>query len=157
MSKANHPLTRFVFTPRLDWWEAELLVPMWGGQLPVQIAAPATGPSDRQVETLRAILRHPGDLRGIVAEALLGLYRDEWGDVTRSLVQAPELRSADEVWTAMSRFALYIPAFESAAGGVVFEVHMESHWDVDHGLCVLIQDWSVVRVAGQTDCRGDRL
>ena len=157
MSSAHDPLTRFIFTPGLDWWEAELPVPLWGGQLPIQIAAPATGPSPRQVETLRAILGYPGDLRGTVAEALLALYRDEWGGVTPSLGQAPELRSADEVWAAMSQFALYIPAFKSAAGGVVFEVHMETKWDVDHGLCVLIRDWAVVRVAGQTDCRGDEV
>ena len=119
MSSAHDPLTRFIFTPGLDWWEAELPVPLWGGQLPVQIAASATGPSARQVETLRAILGYPRDLRGTVGEALLALYRDEWGGVTPSLGQAPELRSADEVWAAMSQFALYIPAFKSAAGGVV--------------------------------------
>jgi hypothetical protein len=110
MSGADDTLTRFVFTPGLDWWETKLSVPLWGGQrLPVQIAAPASGPSARQVETLRAILGYSTDLRGTVGEALLALYRDEWGSVTPSLGQAPELRSADLVWAAMSQFAIYTP------------------------------------------------
>jgi hypothetical protein len=54
----------------------------------------------------------------------------------------------------MSSVSLYIPAFRSEVGPVAFEVHLESQWDQDHGLCVLIRDWAVVRVAGQTDCQG---
>ena len=154
MSSADDPLAPFVFNPALGWWEAELPVPLWGGRLPVLLDAPAAGPSARQVATLRAVLAYPQSLRGPVGEALLAHYRDEWGCVTPSLGPAPPLRSADEVWEAMSAFTLYIPAFRSEVGGVAFEVHMDSRWDEDHGLCVLIRDWAVVRVAGQTDCHG---
>jgi len=31
---------------------------------------------------------------------------------------------------------------------------MDSKWDGDHGLCVLIRDWAVAHVAGQMDCTG---
>src|SRR5262249_3694248 len=111
--------------PALGWWEAELPVPLWGGQLPVLLDAPAAGPSARQVATLRAVLAYPESLRGPIAEALLAHYRDDWGCVTPSLGPAPLLRSADEVWPALSAFALYIPAFRSEVGGVAFEVHMD--------------------------------
>ncbi len=154
MSNTDDLLAPFVFDSALDWWEAELAVPLWGERLTVVLEAPAVGPSPRQVETLRAVLGYPESLRGPVAEALLAHYRDEWGGITPSLGRAPALQSADEVWAAMSGFALYIPAFRSMAETVAFEVHMDSRWDEDHGLCVLIQDWVVTRVAGQTDCHG---
>jgi hypothetical protein len=156
MSSIDNPLAAFVYDSALGWWEAELPVPLWGGQLPVRLDDPTgAGPSARQVETRQALLTYPDDLRPVVGEALLAHYRDEWGGVTPSLGRGPELRSADEVWPAMSSVALYIPAFRSATGGVVFEVHLDSRWDEDHGLCVLLRDWAVVRVAGQTDCRGE--
>jgi hypothetical protein len=151
---ADDPLADFTFEPIIDWWEAELHVPLWGDRLTVRIAAPAGGPSPRQVATLRAVLGHRGDLRGAVAEALLAYYRDEWGCCTPSLGDAPELPSAEEVWPNVSSIELFIPAFRSEAGGVAFEFHMDTRWDEDHGLCVLFRDWSAVRVAGQTDCRG---
>jgi hypothetical protein len=156
MSSADDPLAAFYYDSALGWWEAELPVPLWGGRLPVRLDDPTGGgASARQVQTLRAVLGYTGDLRPLVGQALLAHYRDAWGGVTPSLGRGPELHSADEVWPAMSEFALYIPAFRSAAGGVVFEVHMDSRWDEDHGLCVLLRDWAVVRVAGQTDCRGE--
>ena len=111
-------------------------------------------PSRRQVETLRAVLAYSGDLRGPVGEALLAHYRDEWGGVTPSLGEGPELQSADEAWAAASAVSLFIPAFRSEAGGPVFEFHLDTAWDEDHGLCVLVQEWAVVRVAGSTDCKG---
>jgi hypothetical protein len=154
MSSADDLLAPFVFEAALGLWEAELFVPLWGGRLPVWLDAPAAGPSARQVATLRAVLAYPESLRGPIAEALLAHYRDDWGCVTPSLGRAPALQSADEVWPAMSDFTLYIPAFRSEAGGAAFEVHMSSRWDEDHGLCVLLRDWAVVRVAGQMDCRG---
>jgi hypothetical protein len=154
MSSADDPLAPFGFDEALGWWEAELPVPLWGGRLPVLIDAPTAGPSARQVETLRAVFAYPQSLRRPIAEALLAHYRDDWGCVTPSLGRAPAPRSADEVWAAMSGFALYIPAFRSAVGPVAFEVHMDSRWDEDHGLCVLIRDWVVAHVAGQTYCRG---
>jgi len=154
MSSADDPLAPFVFDAALGWWEADLPVPLWGGQLSVLLDAPAAGPSARQVATLRAVLAYPESLRGPIGEALLAHYRDEWGCVTPSLGPAPTLQSADEVWAAMSGFALYIPAFRSEVGPVAFEVHMDSQWDEDHGLCVLIRDWAVARVAGQMDCHG---
>ena len=156
MSSVDNPLAAFVYDSLLGWWEAELPVPLWGGQLPVRLDdSTGAGPSVRQVETLRALLGYTGDLRPLVGEALLVHYRDEWGGVTPSLGRGPELRSADEVWSAMSAIALYIPVFRSATGGVAFEVHLDSQWDEDHGLCVLLRDWAVVRVAGQTDCHGE--
>jgi hypothetical protein len=154
MSSADDPLAQFVFDSGLDWWEAELPVPLWGGPLAVHLGASAAGPSARQVATLRAVLAYPNSLRGPIGEALLAHYRDHWGCITPSLGPAPALQSTDEVWPAMSDFALFIPAFRSEVGGVAFEVHMETQWDVDHGLCVLIRDWSVVHVAGQMDCHG---
>lgn len=154
MSEADNLLAGFRFTPGLDWWEAELFVPLWGDTLPVRLAAPAAGPSPRQVDTLRAVLDQPTSLRAAVGEALRAYYMDEWGCVTPSLGEAPPLHSADEVWPAMSGFAIFIPDFRSPAGPVAFEVHMDSRWDEDHGLCVLIRDWAVLRVDGQTDCRG---
>lgn len=154
MSRADDLLAGFAFDPRGDWWEAELTVPLWCSRLPVRIDAPITGPSARQRETLRAVLAYREPLRGPVGEALWAHYRDEWGGVTPSIGAAPELRSADEVWAAMSAVSLFIPAFRSAVGGLVFELHMDSQWDEDHGLCVLIRDWEVLRVAGQMDCRG---
>jgi hypothetical protein len=154
MTSTNNPLPAFAFDPMLGWWEAELHVPSWGGRLPVVIDAPATGPSPRQAETLRAILAHPGDLRGPVGAALLAHYRDDWGGVTPSLGPGPALRSADEAWAAMSAVTVYVPAFRSEAGEVAFEFHMDSRWDEDHGLCVLVRNWAVIRVAGQADCHG---
>ena len=154
MSSTEDLLTPFVFDAALGWWEAELPVPLWGSRLPVLLDGSAAGPSPRQVAALRAVLAYPESLRGPIGEALLAHYRDDWGCVTPSLGPAPTLQSADEVWAAMSGFALYIPAFRSEVGPVAFEVHMDSQWDEDHGLCVLIRDWAVARVAGQTDCHG---
>jgi len=154
MTTADSPLAAFAFDEMLGWWAAEFLVPLWGERLPVVIDAPAAGPSHRQVETLRAILAYPDDLRGPVGEALLAHYRDEWQGVTPSLGPGPELRSADEALAAMSAVTLYIPAYRSETGRVAFEFHMDSRWDEDHGLCVLVRDWAAVRVAGQTDCHG---
>ena len=150
-------LSAFTFEPGLSWWEAELPVPSWGGPLPVAIAAPAEGPSPRQVETLRAVLAHTGDLRPPLAEALLAFYRDEWGCCTPSLGDAPELHSADEVWPNVSSVSLFIPAFRSQTGPVAFEFHMDSRWDEDHGLCVLFRDWAVLRVGGGGDCHGENV
>jgi hypothetical protein len=155
MSSTEDLLDPFFYDEALDWWEAELLVPWWGSRLPVILDGSAAGPSPRQVATLQAVLAYPESLRGPIAEALLAHYRDTWGCVTPSLGRAPALSSADEVWTALSSFSLFIPEFRSELGGVVFEVHMESTWDEDHGLCVLFRDWAVVRVAGQTDCHGE--
>src|ERR1700731_3153708 len=105
MSSADDPLAPFVFDPALGWWEAELLVPLWAGWLPVLLDAPAAGPSARQVATLRAVLAYPESLRGPIGEALLAHYRDDWGCVAPSLGPVPTLGSADEVWAAMSDFA----------------------------------------------------
>lgn len=149
MTSADSPLAAFAFDEMLGWWEAELLVLLWGERLPARIDAPAAGPSPRQVETLRAVLAYPVDLRGRVGEALLAHYRDEWHGVTLSVGPGPELRSADEAWAAMSAVTLSIPAYRSDTDGVVFEFHMDSRWDEDHGLCVLVRDWIVFRVAGQ--------
>jgi len=146
-------LAPFYFDPALGWWEAEVPVPLWGDRLPGRFDAPAAGPSPRQVAALQAVLAYPQSLRGAIAEALAH-YRDDRGRVPPSLGPAPALRSADEVWAAVSGFGLHVPAFRSEVGGVAFEVHMDSRWDEDHGLCVLFRDWVVVRVAGQTDCPG---
>jgi len=154
MGDADDLLVGFSFEPGLDWWEADVFVPLWGDRLPVRIAAPASGPSPRQRDTLRSVLRHPANLRPAVGEALRAYYTDEWECVTPSLGPAPPLGSADDVWPAMSAFALFIPDFRSPSGPVVFEVHMDSRWDEDHGLCVLFRDWAVAGVEGQTDCRG---
>jgi hypothetical protein len=154
MSSTDDLLASFVFDTALGWWEAELLVPLWGSRLPVLLDGSAAGPAPRQIATLQAVLAYPESLRGPIGEALLAHYRDTWECVTPSLGRAPPLASAEEVWAAMSSFALYIPAFRSEVGGVVFEVHMDSQWDEDHGLCVLLRDWTVLRVAGQTDCHG---
>src|ERR1700733_9589339 len=116
MSSAADPLTLFVFDSALGWWEAELLVPLWGDRLPVMIEAPATGPATRQVATLRAVLARSESLRGPIGVALLVHYRDDWGCVAPSLGPAPALHSADEVWPAMSGFGIYIPAFRSEGG-----------------------------------------
>jgi hypothetical protein len=157
MTNSNNPLAAFRFNPVLGWWAAEWPVLCWGETLPVQIDAPASGPAPRQVETLNAILKHKEDLRGPVGAALLSHYLQEWGNVTPSLGTGPELQSPEEVWTAMSAVALFIPAFRSATGGVVFEFHLDTIWDEDHGLCVLVRDWQIVRVTGQMDCRGAEL
>jgi hypothetical protein len=154
MSGTDDPLASFVFEPGLGWWQAHVAVPLWGGTLPISIDAPASGPSPRQAATLRAVLAYPRSLREAVGQALLSHYNDEWGCCTPSLGDAPPLASVNEVWPAMSAVGLHIPAFRSEAGEAAFEFHMDSEWDEDHGLCVLIRDWAVIRVAGQTDCRG---
>ena len=56
MSGADNPLASFAFTAGLDWWQAELPVPLWGGPIEVVLDAPSAGPSPRQVATLRAVL-----------------------------------------------------------------------------------------------------
>jgi len=155
MSSTTDPLAPFIFDPIMGWWQAELPVPFWGGSLPVSIDAPAAGPSPRQLATLRAVLAYTGSLREPVEEALLAHYNDERGCCTPLLGDAPPLGSADEVWPAMSGFGLHVPAFRSGAGPVAFELHMESTWDEEHGLGLLIRDWEVVSVAGQTDCQGE--
>jgi hypothetical protein len=154
MGEGDQLLAGFLFEQGLDWWEAELFVPLWGDRLPVRIAAPAAGPSRRQMDTLRSVLHHPTNLRAAVGEALRAYYMDELGCITPSLGHAPPLRSADDVWPAMSAFAVYIPDFRSPTGPAAFEMHMDPRWDEDHGLCVLFRDWVVLRVDGQTDCRG---
>jgi hypothetical protein len=116
MNNADDQLGLFAFDSALGWWEAELPVPLWGGQLPIMIDATAAGPSARQVATLRAVLARAESLRGPIGEALLAHYRDDWGCVTPSLGPAPALHSADEVWPAMSGFGIYIPAFRSEGG-----------------------------------------
>jgi hypothetical protein len=152
----------FLFEPGLGLWEGERFVPSWGGNLPVGMAAPAAGPSRRQRDVLEALLAYQGDLRGRVEEAVYAHYErhvegttgyfERGVDVTAR--RAPALRQANEVWALLSAPAVYIPAFRAGGTEVVFELHMDCAWDADHGLCVLIRGWRVVKVAGQSDCKG---
>jgi hypothetical protein len=105
MSTPEALLRGFTFEPGLDQWEAERQAPGWGGTLPVRIAAPAAGPSPRQVEVLRALLARPGDFRGEVEQAVFGYYKrhvegttgyfERGADVTA--LRAPGLRGPAEV------------------------------------------------------------
>src|SRR4051812_31322154 len=111
-------LQGFTFEPGLDHWEGERHVPCWGGLLPITIAAPAAGPSARQREVLRALLAHPGDLRGEVERAVFDHYRREvegttgyverGADVTAE--QAPRLRHPHGVWRLLHTFSVFVPA-----------------------------------------------
>src|SRR5262245_8637586 len=163
MSTADELLSGFVFDPRLAWWEAERHVPCWGDTLPVQIAAPAGGPSPRQVAVVRAALTFPGDLRAAAEPALFEYYKREVegttgyveGGVDVTAQRAPQLQNPSEVWGLLHDFRIYIPSLREGRSEIILELHAECSWDEDHGLCVLFRDWQAALVAGQMDCRGE--
>jgi hypothetical protein len=162
MSTDEELLRDFLFEPGLDWWEAERHVPCWGGSLPVRIAAPAAGPSARQIAVLRALLSHPGNVRGEVKRAVFDHYKAEvegtWGYTEKGVdvtdLRAPRLQAPAEIWKLLRTFSVFIPALREGRTEIVFEIHLECSWDADHGLCVLFRDWRAAEVAGQTDCQG---
>src|SRR5689334_2534909 len=120
-------------------WSGWAALPCWGGkELAINLYPEDADLVPRQIEVLRAVLRHPQDLRPAFESALLAHYKAEvegsysaYDPVAQRGVPdsgPPTLSTPSEVWTLIDDPAVYIHWHFRTPSAVEFELSFNCEW-----------------------------
>lgn len=140
-------------------WSGRAAVPCWGRkELAINLYPEDADLAPRQLEVLRAVLRHPHDLRPTFERALFAHYKAEversysaYDPVAHRDVPdsgPPTLSRPSEVWSLIDEPEVYIHRHFRTPLAVEFELSFNCEWDPEHGLGVRYQDWQPAHFGG---------
>ncbi len=135
-----------------DFWSGHVSLKHLGDEIPIEIEADESGPTDSQRVALSDLSKNQETLKAKLEKAIFEFYSSMHSVFRKGYdpdyvdVDVPFLKESNQIWSLMSDLQVFIP--EEDEGGIL--LLWECTWEMEHGLGVRILNGEVDEIGDQS-------